>query len=262
MASDDHLLAYGDESFRQTVGGVGFYVVAASVVYPDDRDDARLALRSLQTHKHVKLHWRDLDDRQREKAARVVGELGATHVAIIGHPLDAKRQERARRLCLIQALADLEALDVDELVLEERPATLNKRDIDTVVAARAQRRIGGITVAHTIASAEPLLWSADIVAGAITTALTGNTRYKRILNDATIETEVRFLPDMRETRIRVCPRGSWSHFRAPRGTRLHVHGRPTLVRMSITYSATWMVTYSRSWLSSRDAMWWFACPGG
>lgn len=62
-------VAYTDESFHEAERG-GFYVLAAAVFDPVERDEAREVLRRLRGKRRTgKLHWQEMDARQRSNSA-------------------------------------------------------------------------------------------------------------------------------------------------------------------------------------------------
>ena len=90
--------------------------------------------------------------------------------------LDAVRREpRARALCLNALLWDLWADEVDSLVIESRGEHEDRRDRSTIVAAQKSKRAAP-TVDYRFErpSNEPMLWWADLVAGATASALSGS----------------------------------------------------------------------------------------
>ena len=98
---------------------------------------------------------------------------------MVGAPLDPRRQERGRRICLERLLYELEAAGVSAVSLEERTLTLNKKDLFMVHAWRARHVIGhGLRVDHGDPTKEPLLWLPDIVAGAVMATHRGDGRWR------------------------------------------------------------------------------------
>jgi hypothetical protein len=75
----------------------------------------------------------------------------------------------------------LHGLDVTELVMEARERELNRRDVRTVAGARYALPAGAdFRIDHEFAANEPLLWAADVVAGAVRSHRLG-VRAPRIL---------------------------------------------------------------------------------
>lgn len=158
--------AWGDESMRFDIERPA-YVFAAAIVGVDALDDIRDVMRPLRVAGN-KLHWRDLDPRQRTSVVNAIAEIEALHVAVIATPMDPRRQERARAKCIQRMLAFLAEMGVGPVVLEQRTESLNARDQKLITRLRGTRSLpASLTVGFGQPSKEPLLWIPDIVAGAV-----------------------------------------------------------------------------------------------
>ncbi|MFB9610193.1 DUF3800 domain-containing protein [Kutzneria kofuensis] len=186
------LTAFADESFQEDPVH-GFYVLAAAVFPPAIHDqvretmlDLRSRLRSRRTTD--KLHWNHLDPYQQEAAAKQVAEIEGFHVVTVGTPVPQRRQERARAACLTRLVLELHSLGVTELVMEAREAELNRRDVQTVIGAR-YGLVGRpeFRVSHRFGSLDPLLWAADMVAGAVRAHRLGRPAPRDLLDDCLYE---------------------------------------------------------------------------
>lgn len=183
--------AFCDESFVETSDG-GFYVLAAAIVDSRDHESLRELLRDLNgRRRRMKLHWGEMDDRSRRVAIECVVRAPVSLVAAVGQPVLPKRQERARAACLQTIAFELFNEGVEVMHLESRTDHLDRRDIQTVAGARFCLPKGTSLVAgHRRGNDEPLLWLADITAGAIRAARLGTTHYRHLLGDLLVETEV------------------------------------------------------------------------
>jgi hypothetical protein len=163
--------AYADESFREDAVH-GFYVLAAAVIEPDARGRARDAMLDLRgARKSAKLHWNEMDRHQRAVAAKTVASLEGFHVVTVGTPVPRRRQERVRALCLTSLVRELHGFGVGALVMEGRTPELDQRDVNTVIGARYALPKGEVfRVEHLPGAEEPILWAADVVAGAVRAA--------------------------------------------------------------------------------------------
>ena len=171
-------IAYVDESIRTTEG---FYILAAAVLDEPDRDKARDELSRL-SQRGMPFHWRLEHPRRRSEAISVVRELASLHVVVVGAPVNPRRQERARRQCIEALLYHLESAGTAHVLLETRNATADRRDIAAVDQFRARGVIShAIRVDHGRPSEEPLLWLADIVAGAVSAAEGGEPAYRTLI---------------------------------------------------------------------------------
>jgi hypothetical protein len=94
------------------------------------------------------------------------------------HPVTPKRQERARRLCLGALADDLVTEGVDDMVIESRQRTQDKADRLLMYRLQQSGRALGLSYSHVNKRAEPLLWAADAIAGAVSMHVAGfDSRY-------------------------------------------------------------------------------------
>lgn len=177
--------AYADESFKEQDDG-GYYVLAAACFEPDGYDHARETAAPLRGGRRIgKPHWTEMDQAERERAAKALAGVEGFHIVTIGTPVPLRRQERARARCLDRLVIELHDYGIRHLVIESRGQRLNRRDIETARGARHRLLPRGTTfqVDHAPGSDEPLLWAADIVAGAVRAEQEGDSRYREILGD-------------------------------------------------------------------------------
>lgn len=153
-------------------GKDGLYLLAAVVADPGLCDSVRDGLRSLVWKAAGRLHWRDETPARRRKIAELIGIQDVAHVVVVGAPVDYRRQERARALCLERLLFELDQLGVSQVWLETRHFALNERDLKLVEALRGRRSVSlGIRVEFARPKDEPMLWVPDAVAGAVNAAV-------------------------------------------------------------------------------------------
>lgn len=191
MFDDAARVAFADESFHEADHG-GFYVLAAAVFDEANHEAVRAAMQGLRGRRRSsKLHWNEMDARQHTIASQTVAALDGFHIVTVGTPVPRARQERARARCLTRLVAELYGYSVTDLVIESRTAQLNDRDIKTVRGARFSLPEGTrFHVEHVAGSQEPLLWSADIVAGAVRAHHQGNGSYRKELEHCLYEVEL------------------------------------------------------------------------
>jgi hypothetical protein len=166
--------AYGDESepdpFR--------YVLAGAMLQDSAEDEARDALAELRLDRQRKLRWHDESPARRRKIAGVVAGLESLHVVVVRTTPVKEPAERHRAKCLERLLYELDAADVSSVCLEARERSQNQLDTDLLGRMRATRTVGSrLRMSHAPGPAEPLLWLADIVAGAVTSALRGDPQH-------------------------------------------------------------------------------------
>jgi hypothetical protein len=168
--------AFVDEAIWAPPMGTGCYVLAAAVVEHAALDGLRSAMVGALLPRQRRLHWRDESQPRRRKLAATLAGQRALHVVVVGAPLDRSRQERARRKCLEHLLHLLAVADVERVVLEARTESLNARDTDLVDVLRIRHAIPShLRVSVQRPDSEPMLWAADIVAGAVRAAIAGVT---------------------------------------------------------------------------------------
>ncbi|WP_144709765.1 DUF3800 domain-containing protein [Curtobacterium pusillum] len=178
------LHAWGDESIRSRGLDAPAYLLGASIVDTDDVPATRDVLERLRPTRG-KLHWHDLNHRERRRVAAAIGELDALHLVVVGSPMDLKREERARAVCLERLAWELAQHDVTQLTLEARPRALMTRDIRTVRALRGRFVIPPTRrVKHGEPGKDTMLWLPGQVLGAAGASLTGDGRYAQELGNA------------------------------------------------------------------------------
>ena len=164
-SSEFALHAWVDESMRVQAG---IYLLAAVVCVAGDCDQHRDTLRSLLDAGQPKLHWRAESPKRRTKIIQTVSSFDMTSVVVIGTPMDKKKQERARAVCMESLAIHLASLEVTQVYLEERETRLNARDRKLIGSIRGKKLIpNSLRIDTAKPSVEPMLWLPDIVAGAV-----------------------------------------------------------------------------------------------
>jgi len=165
--------AYGDESMRVDPAG-SRYILAAACMDLTSCAEVRLSMTGL-AKSGQRFHWRQSSIEAQRKAVAVIAALSSLHIVVVGTPANPRKQERARRQSLGRLLVELDRAGVSELWLESRTQSLNDRDYKSVNVFSAQKLIGTQPrVGHARPLEEPLLWVADIVAGAVNSGLGGD----------------------------------------------------------------------------------------
>jgi hypothetical protein len=145
----------------------GEYLLAAVIMSEPRRAalrDEALALRISGR----KLHWHNESATRRAYLVHQLAAMPISSVVVVRTARTAEGDERSRRKCLEGLLVELDRRDVDQAVLEAREPSQNRRDLDLVARLRQGRRLRSrLRVDHAAGPAEPLLWLADIVAGAV-----------------------------------------------------------------------------------------------
>jgi hypothetical protein len=146
----------------------GMYLLGAVVADPSVCGPTRDELRAVLPKGARKLHWTDMEDREKKQVTGLVTRFDVAHIVVIGTPLDLKKQEQARAKCMKRLLWELGQLEVSQVFLEQRTSSLNKRDMKLVENLRGSRSMPK-TLRVDIAqpSTEPMLWIPDQVLGAM-----------------------------------------------------------------------------------------------
>jgi len=168
--------AYIDESIRESPPG--HYVLAAAIVDDDQADVLRHMLRSFIPRRAARFHWHEVPAANRLEMCHLLSSTDLRHVVAVATPLDPKRQERGRRVCLSATSWELNARGVYRLQLETR----RQRDANDRRFLLGEQRANRLPLALQYEfghpNQEPLLWVPDAVAGAVAAALAaGETRY-------------------------------------------------------------------------------------
>ena len=158
--------AFLDESIRGSL-----YVLAAVMVPAHDPHCRREVLR-LRLPGQRRIHWRDESSVRRDRIVDAVVVLPWTGVAIAFHPARRRLQSAARAACLRGIVAWLSGQGVSRLVIESRGEHNDRHDRRSIIECR---RSGHVVETYGFArpAEEPLLWIADIVAGATSAHLAG-----------------------------------------------------------------------------------------
>jgi hypothetical protein len=152
----------------------GHYLLAAAIASPAACDPMRDNLRELLLKGARRLHWRDESAPRRAKIASAIAGHDLVHVVVVGTPIDAKKQERARRQCLERLVFELGSLDVSRVWLESRTQSLNDRDRRMFAALHAKHAMPAeFHIDFALPTEDPMLWVADAVAGAVGQARRG-----------------------------------------------------------------------------------------
>lgn len=144
-------------------------------------------LRGLLIGKEQRLHWRDENLRRRRTIAATIAEYDITHTVVIGTPLDAQKQERARRICMESMLMELDRRGVRQVWIESRKQAQDRRDVKMLDAVRSKGFLRAeLRLEFARPQVEPMLWIPDAVAGALGAALKARDTIPREMLAASI----------------------------------------------------------------------------
>lgn len=149
------------------------YLLGAVIADPQSCEEARQELRGILPKGARKLHWHQMQPRDKTRATEVVTTIDAAHLVVVATPLDHRKQERARAACMERLLWQLSELSVSQVFVEQRTQSLNERDMKLVRHLRGKRSIpSSLRVDVQQPSIEPMLWVPDQVLGAMGDAAT------------------------------------------------------------------------------------------
>lgn len=170
-------IAFGDESASRRQMDPGTYMFAAALLDPARATTVREQMRALLLPGQKKVHWREDRDHRHDIVVDVIAGAGVEALVVVRQGSVDDRDERQRRKCLERFVPELEALGCAHLVLESRGPADDKRDRAMLDALRARQLSTSLRLDHMPGPAEPLLWIADAVCGAITADRTGEPRW-------------------------------------------------------------------------------------
>jgi len=170
LAEPVAMRAWVDESAHlPTAASPGFYLLAACIGSDSRADEVRAILRRLVVGKARRLHWRAETEAHQDQIALAIAHIDdIQNLVVIGCPLDPKRQERARRICMERLVYELKGLGVTDIAVERRQDRQNAKDVQMLNALRASGVLHRSTHVEFVApEVDPMLWVPDAVAGAV-----------------------------------------------------------------------------------------------
>jgi len=166
-------VSFGDESFVSTTEG-DFYVIAMVRVREARLHQARdFALRSC-LKPGLRFHFHSEGPQRRTSLVESL-RSGPWEIQTLATGAGAAQQERVRRLLL---KAHFARTTDHRWILESRGARADLRDIELIEALSQAPRHHFPHVSHSRSETEPLLWVADVFAGACSSALAGRADYE------------------------------------------------------------------------------------
>lgn len=158
------LVAVIDESSPANAAGGVTYVVAVAALFAPMRAQSQLG-GLFNADRRRAFHWEREGSVARTRIIEIASEVGVVASAHYSH-VGRRGQVQARRSMLARMAVDIANDDVDHLLIEASDAATIGRDrrvlLDTF------REVGGVPFAYDWRSkAEPLLWIADAIAGAV-----------------------------------------------------------------------------------------------
>ncbi len=161
---DGDLVAVIDESSPANTAGGITYVIAVAALFEPTRATAELS-RLFTAERRRPFHWEREGAVARTRIIEIAAEVGVVASAHYAH-VGRRGQAHARGSMLARMAVDIAADGVDHLIIEASDAATIGRD--RRVLLDSFREAGGVPFAYDWRSkAEPLLWIADAIAGAV-----------------------------------------------------------------------------------------------
>lgn len=182
-AGGSPLVAWGDESGSAASTDPGVYLMSAVITEVDRAHELRNAIRPMLLPSRRKVHWRGDSRAQHDRVIELMTGLPIEALVVVRIGPDTDRDERQRRKCLEHFLPELSERGCDHLILESRGRADDRRDRNMLDALRAQRRISGFRLEHVAGPADPVLWLADAVCGAVVASRTGEPHWLAAIED-------------------------------------------------------------------------------
>lgn len=161
-------VAFVDESKRSN-NELQLYILTAFIAIDDatEIEEYRTSLRAHLPPEAEKFHWYGSVDAARTAVIDTVSQLEVLFCVVARNMSEGEGDERARKKCLERLAVELESFDVFEAQLESRQSALDHRDRSHLERLRRNKAPGSLLrIGHTEGRSEPLLWVADVVAGA------------------------------------------------------------------------------------------------
>lgn len=180
---------WGDESGSRFGVDPGAYILATALVAtPDDLDCIRAGMQSLRGGAK-KVHWRDDDLARHRRVVSVMLDLPFEGLVVVRAGPASDGHERRRRKCLEQLLPRLVETGCTELTLESRGKADDRKDREMHDHLRRSHRLAGaLRLDHAPGPADPALWAADALCGAVVAARCGEPEHlKRLETRITLE---------------------------------------------------------------------------
>ncbi|WP_278234627.1 hypothetical protein [Isoptericola sp. AK164] len=196
MTSTTDLVAWADETQSRRDRDPGVYILAAPIIQASRVEDAREAMQALQQPREKKIHWREDSDKRHDQVIDTIRSVDIVETVVVvmtGFTVD-QRETRRRRKVLERFLYQIAQRGCSQLTFESRGSVEDARDFAVVDALRAGQVIPAqLRVDHVPGPADPALWIADAVCGAITEARCGRPRWLEQIQDVTTVETVTYM---------------------------------------------------------------------
>ena len=161
-----------DETYPSLPGGTA-YVLAAAVLGAE-RDDVRQAARDViaQPGRMRPFHWHEEGPLALDRMVDCLQQVGAVAVVCVHRPTAGNQMDRARAAALETLIPPLIAEGISELLIEARGPKEDRRDQATILDTFNALEQPGAFAYGWHSKAEPIVWFADAICGAVRAHLT------------------------------------------------------------------------------------------
>ena len=174
--------AWGDESGSNPRVDPGVFLLGAVMASPEETAGAREAMSTMLPAGASKVHWSQTDPRRRRLLIAQIADLPVSALVVVRSGSPDEPAERRRRKCFTHFALELEARGCTRLTLESRGTRADGRDRTMLDALRASRTVSpALRLDHLPGSADPLLWIADVLCGAVVAARSGRPEHLDVL---------------------------------------------------------------------------------
>ncbi len=181
--SSPMLCAYGDESApdRRRDPDVDVYVLGGFLLEPGRERSASEQAGTLGRRGQAKAHWRKDGPERHDEVIAAIVKIGIHPIAVVRIGPAGEAPERRRRKCFEAFVYELELRGCDHLTLESRGPADDDRDRTMLDSLRTRGASKLLRLDHKPGPAEPLLWIADAICGAVTASRVGESRWLKAL---------------------------------------------------------------------------------
>jgi hypothetical protein len=175
-------VAWGDESGSVRDKDPDAYLMSGVIAEQEVVQDLRDAMRMLLLSSEKKVHWRGDTEKRHDAVINTIGTLPVESIVVVRLSGPGEKDERKRRKCFETYIPALVDLGCSHLTLESRGPHDDRRDMAMLDALRASRRVdSALRLEHAPGPADPALWIADAVCGAVVSHRIGQPRWLKAL---------------------------------------------------------------------------------
>lgn len=175
-------MAWGDESGSNTKLDPGTYILGAVILEKQYVDEVRDIAAALIRKGQRKRPWNDEGLASNRGIIDVICNMPIESYVVVRAECVSDKIERRRRKYFETFAPNLAAMGCTNLTLESRGRVADKKDMALLKVMRAREQIDASPrLDHAAGPADPILWLADAVCGAIVAARSGDPQFAEAL---------------------------------------------------------------------------------